>query len=63
MPPLLLDVVDTCPEMTKWKTRDDEPSLSGIRDRVLLLVGFVSLRASNSPPSRSIRSNPTSGAW
>ncbi|NHB84910.1 hypothetical protein G7085_10635 [Tessaracoccus sp. HDW20] len=33
--------------MTKWKTRDDEPSLSGIRDRVLLLLGFVSaLRAS-----------------
>ena len=47
MPPLLLDVVDACPAMTKWKTRDDEPSLSGIRDRVLLLVGFVSaLRAS-----------------
>ncbi|NHB83629.1 hypothetical protein G7085_00045 [Tessaracoccus sp. HDW20] len=33
--------------MTKWKTRDDEPSLSGIRDRALLMVGFVSaLRAS-----------------
>ena len=47
MPPVLLEVVDACPEMTKWKTRQDEPSLSGIRDRALLMVGFISaLRAS-----------------
>lgn len=42
MPPLLLDVLDACPTTTSWKTRPDEPSLTGARDRALLLLGFVS---------------------
>lgn len=42
MPPLLLDVLDACPTTTSWKTRTDEPSLTGVRDRALLLLGFVS---------------------
>lgn len=41
MPPVLLDVLDACPHITSWKTRPDEPSLTGARDRALLLVGFV----------------------
>lgn len=43
MPPLLFDVLDTCPELKVWKTkgRAPEPDLAGLRDRALLLVGFV----------------------
>ena len=41
MPPLLLDVLDACPRDTSWKTRPNQPSLAGARDRALLLVGFV----------------------
>lgn len=41
MPPVLLDVLDACPTTTSWKTRANEPSLVGARDRALLLVGFV----------------------
>lgn len=40
MPPVLWDVVEACPTMTAWTTRDNEPSLAGARDRCLLLVGF-----------------------
>lgn len=42
MPPLLLEVLDACPTTTVWKTRTNEPSLTGARDRALLLLGFVS---------------------
>ncbi|KGI65840.1 hypothetical protein EU78_29225 [Mycolicibacterium rufum] len=43
MPPLLLDVVDACPVTRTWATpsRPPEPNLAGLRDRALLLVGFV----------------------
>ena len=43
MPPLLFDVVDACPTTRTWKTlgRAPEPDLAGLRDRALLLVGFV----------------------
>lgn len=43
MPPLLLDVLDACPATRTWTTpgRPAEPDLSGLRDRALLLVGFV----------------------
>ena len=40
MPPMLWDVLDACPTTTTWTTRDNEPSLTGARDRALLLVGF-----------------------
>lgn len=42
-PPDLFDVVDACPDVKHWRTpgRDQEPSLAGVRDRALLLVGFV----------------------
>lgn len=42
MPPLLPDVIDACPTSTSWTTRTEEPSLTGARDRALLLLGFVS---------------------
>ena len=43
MPPLLLDVLDACPATRTWTTPDRpaEPDLAGLRDRALLLVGFV----------------------
>lgn len=43
MPPELFDVLDACPTTKSWKTRGRpaEPDLAGIRDRALLLVGFV----------------------
>ncbi|WP_237573607.1 site-specific integrase [Mycolicibacterium lacusdiani] len=41
MPPLLHDVLDACPTTRRWTTRDPEPDLAGLRDRALLLVGFV----------------------
>jgi integrase len=41
--PELFDVLDACPETRHWKTkgRQPEPDLAGLRDPVLLLVGFV----------------------
>jgi site-specific recombinase XerD len=43
MPPELLDVLAACPTTRTWKTagRSPEPDLAGLRDRALLLVGFV----------------------
>lgn len=43
MPPQLWDVLDACPTTKTWKARNrpDEPSLAGLRDRALILVGFV----------------------
>ena len=43
MPPELWDVVDRCPATKIWKTakRPPVPNLAGLRDRALLLVGFV----------------------
>jgi site-specific recombinase XerD len=43
MPPELFDVLDACPTTKTWKTRGraPEPDLAGLRDRALLLVGFV----------------------
>ena len=43
MPPELFAVLDACPEVRRWKTkgRDPEPDLAGLRDRALILVGFV----------------------
>jgi site-specific recombinase XerD len=43
MPPDLFDVLDACPEIKMWrsKNRADEDDLAGARDRALLLIGFV----------------------
>lgn len=43
MPPDLFTVLDACPTTRTWADpkRPPEPHLSGVRDRVLLLVGFV----------------------
>jgi integrase len=43
MPPELFAVLDACPQTRSWKTkgRQSEPDLAGLRDRVLILVGFV----------------------
>ena len=43
MPPELFDVLDACPVTKIWKTkgRPPEPDVAGIRDRALLLIGFV----------------------
>ncbi|MDN5762484.1 MAG: tyrosine-type recombinase/integrase, partial [Microlunatus sp.] len=43
MPPQLWDVLDACPATKTWKTknRPEEPHLGGLRDRALILVGFV----------------------
>ncbi|MDQ2851180.1 MAG: site-specific integrase, partial [Actinomycetota bacterium] len=43
MPPELFDVLDLCPTTKTWKTRGrpPEPDLAGLRDRALLLTGFV----------------------
>ena len=43
MPPELFDVLAACPINKAWKTRGrpPEPDLAGLRDRALLLVGFV----------------------
>ena len=43
MPPLLYDVLEACPVTRTWTsaTRDPEADLAGLRDRALLLVGFV----------------------
>jgi len=43
MPPELWDTMDACPHTKIWKTRGrpPEPDLAGLRDRTLLLVGFV----------------------
>lgn len=43
MPPQLWDVLDACPTTKTWKTmsRPEEPHLAGLRDRALILVGFV----------------------
>ena len=43
MPPLLYYVLEACPVTRTWTsaTRDPEPDLAGLRDRALLLVGFV----------------------
>jgi len=43
MPPELFDVLDACPVTKVWRTpgRPDEPDLAGVRDRALILVGFV----------------------
>jgi len=43
MPPELWDVIDRCPTRRTWKSpkREPEDDLAGLRDRALLLVGFV----------------------
>ena len=43
MPPQLWDVLDACPTEKTWKDmkRPAEPHLVGLRDRAVLLVGFV----------------------
>jgi site-specific recombinase XerD len=43
MPPELFAVLDASPETRHWKTkgRQPEPDLAGLRDRVLILIGFV----------------------
>ena len=43
MPPELWDVLERCPTTRTWKARRrrPEPDLAGLRDRALLLVGFV----------------------
>lgn len=43
MPPLLWDVLDTIPTQRSWKNpkRPPELNLAGLRDKALLLVGFV----------------------
>lgn len=43
LPPALHDVLDACPHQKVWKDprRPPESDLAGLRDRVLLLVGFV----------------------
>lgn len=43
MPPELFSVLDACPELRRWKTkgREAEADLAGLRDRALLLAGFV----------------------
>ena len=43
MPPELFDVLASCPSTKTWRTRGrlPEPDLAGVRDRALLLVGFV----------------------
>ena len=41
MPPLLFDVLDACPREHRTKTTSPQPSLTGARDRALLMVGFV----------------------
>ena len=43
MPPLLFAVLDACPVTRTWTApgRPPEPDLAGLRDRALLLVGFV----------------------
>ena len=43
MPPQLWDVLDACPTVKTWQaaTRPNEPDLAGLRDRALMLVGFV----------------------
>ena len=43
MPPELWHVLDAIPICKEWKTRGraPEPDLAGLRDRALLLVGFV----------------------
>jgi len=43
MPPDLWDALDMCPTVKTWRTRGrpPEPDLAGLRDRALLLVGFV----------------------
>ncbi len=43
MPPELFAVLDACPQTRHWKTkgRAAQPDLAGLRDRALILVGFV----------------------
>ena len=43
MPPDLCNVLDLCPTVRTWKTRGrpPEPDRAGLRDRAVLLVGFV----------------------
>lgn len=43
LPPELFEVLDACPVTRAWTTsnRPSEPSLAGLRDRALILVGFV----------------------
>ncbi len=43
IPPELYDVLNACPATKVWrsKSRPPEPALAGLRDRALLLVGFV----------------------
>lgn len=43
MPPELFQVLDACPTMKTWadKTRPEEPHLGGLRDRAILLIGFI----------------------
>ena len=43
MPPQLWDVLDGCPTEKTWKDpkRASEPHLVGLRDRAMILVGFV----------------------
>ena len=43
MPPDLFHILDACPTTKTWKTRGrpPEPDLAGLRDRALILVGFV----------------------
>lgn len=43
MPPVLFDVLDACPSVKTWRTRgrEDEVDLAGLRDRALILLGFV----------------------
>lgn len=43
MPPQLWDVLEACPttKTFKAKNRPDEPHLAGLRDRALILIGFV----------------------
>ena len=43
MPPELWEVLEACPTFKTWRTkgRREEVDLAGVRDRALLLVGFV----------------------
>jgi len=52
MPPQLFDVPDACPRTRSWKTRGRpaEPDLAGLRDRALLLVGFLARCVAPSSP-------------
>lgn len=41
MPPQLGDVIDACPTIHHRRGKPDQPNLAGLRDRALILTGFV----------------------